>query len=503
MTYIPLARKWRPKCFANLIGQEHITRPLQNALAHQTLHHAYLFTGTRGIGKTTIARIFAKALNCEQGIVIEPCLQCSNCLSIDEGKFLDLIEVDGASRTRVEDTRELLENIQYAPSSGRFKIFLIDEVHMLSTHSFNALLKTLEEPPAHVKFLLATTDPQKIPATILSRCLQFNLQPLSSEVIYSQLAKILEQENFHFEPAALQLIANKGQGSMRDALSLCEQCMASFPHGFRCDEVQQELGLAHSDWIEHCIDALLRQDGKQLIVDISRYTSHFDQMIQELLAWVHECSVYLIAPSLAKSRRIEQLEQCTKVWSPAILDQLYFYIEQSASYLEHSPNPLIGMQMLVMRLLHFLKAQVEPLTPAAPQAQVATPPTAMTWTEVFEQLKLDGIAKSALSHTSMQSFVNDELTLNTHAHYKTLFSTTICQRIEQALSEFYQQKIKLNLLFSDAQAEQTPAIIKKKQIEQNKSDLKAEVLGHPLVQAIISDFQGEIVENTMTKIPEQ
>lgn len=209
MTYIPLARKWRPKSFSDLIGQEHVVIPLKNALSQNKLHHAYLFTGTRGVGKTTVARIFAKALNCQQGIASEPCLLCENCQAIDEGRFFDLIEVDGASRTRVEDTRELIENIQYAPSQGRYKIFLIDEVHMLSTHSFNALLKTLEEPPEHVKFLLATTDPQKIPATILSRCLSFHLKPIHEEMIEQQLAHILQQESFQYEPDALKLIADR------------------------------------------------------------------------------------------------------------------------------------------------------------------------------------------------------------------------------------------------------------------------------------------------------
>ncbi|HEY3698727.1 MAG TPA: DNA polymerase III subunit gamma/tau, partial [Spongiibacteraceae bacterium] len=226
MSYQVLARKWRPKVFREMVGQEHVLKALINALDHDRLHHAYLFTGTRGVGKTTIARILAKCLNCEAGISSEPCGVCSACNEIAENRFIDLIEVDAASRTKVEDTRELLENVQYAPTRGRFKVYLIDEVHMLSTHSFNALLKTLEEPPPHVKFLLATTDPQKLPATILSRCLQFNLKNMTPERIVQHLTHVLGQEMVGFEEPALWLLGRSADGSMRDALSLTDQAIA-------------------------------------------------------------------------------------------------------------------------------------------------------------------------------------------------------------------------------------------------------------------------------------
>src|SRR5882724_8698970 len=226
MSYTALARTWRPKKFSDLIGQEHVRRALVNALESGRVHHAFLFTGTRGVGKTTIARILAKCLNCETGVRAEPCGECASCREIDAGRFPDLIEVDAASRTKVDDTRDLLDNVQYAPSRGRYKVYLIDEVHMLSAHSFNALLKTLEEPPPHVKFLLATTDPQKLPVTVLSRCLQFNLKRLSVSLIASRLNIILEAEELAFEPAAVQLVAQAGDGSLRDALSLLDQLLA-------------------------------------------------------------------------------------------------------------------------------------------------------------------------------------------------------------------------------------------------------------------------------------
>ncbi|MCK5390959.1 MAG: DNA polymerase III subunit gamma/tau, partial [Deltaproteobacteria bacterium] len=249
MNYQVLARKWRPQNFKEMVGQDHVLRALINALDENRLHHAYLFTGTRGVGKTTVARNFAKALNCEQGISSSPCGQCQACVEISEGRFIDLIEVDAASRTKVEDTRELLDNILYAPTSGRFKIYLIDEVHMLSNHSFNALLKTLEEPPPHVKFLLATTDPQKLPVTILSRCLQFNLKPMPPALISQHLEYILGEENIAFEAAALQEIAHAADGSMRDALSLTDQAIAYGHSQVNTQEVREMLGTVARDQV--------------------------------------------------------------------------------------------------------------------------------------------------------------------------------------------------------------------------------------------------------------
>ncbi len=265
MSYTALARSWRPKNFHELVGQEHVRRALVNALESGRVHHAFLFTGTRGVGKTTIARIFAKCLNCEKGVTAEPCGTCAACREIDSGRFVDLIEVDAASRTKVDDTRDLLDNVQYAPTRGRYKVYLIDEVHMLSTHSFNALLKTLEEPPPHVKFLLATTDPQKLPVTVLSRCLQFNLKRLPIGQISERLREILEKEAIAFEPAGIRLIAQAADGSLRDALSLLDQLIAFGGGKASEQEARAMLGTVARDHVVRLAELLAGMNAPEIL----------------------------------------------------------------------------------------------------------------------------------------------------------------------------------------------------------------------------------------------
>src|SRR5574344_730322 len=265
MSYQVLARKWRPRSFRTMVGQEHVLKALINALDSQRLHHAYLFTGTRGVGKTTIARIMAKCLNCEQGVSSTPCGQCSICREVDEGRFVDLIEVDAASKTKVEDTRELLDNVQYMPSRGRYKVYLIDEVHMLSTSSFNALLKTLEEPPAHVKFLLATTDPQKLPATVLSRCLQFSLKNMPPEAVVGHLSHVLSAEQIPFDTDALWLLGRAANGSMRDAMSLTDQAVAFGEGRVLAADVRAMLGTLDHGQVYGVLHALLEGDARAML----------------------------------------------------------------------------------------------------------------------------------------------------------------------------------------------------------------------------------------------
>jgi len=309
MSYHVLARRWRPQTFTEMVGQEHVLKALTNALSHDRLHHAYLFTGTRGVGKTTVARIFAKSLNCEEGVGPNPCGVCSACTEIAEGRFVDLIEVDAASRTKVEDTRELLENVQYSPSRGRFKVYIIDEVHMLSTSSFNALLKTLEEPPEHVKFLLATTDPQKLPVTVLSRCLQFNLKNMSPERIVNHLKYVLEQEDVPFEEPALWLLAKSADGSMRDALSLTDQSIAFGNESVLEADVRNMLGTVDRAYVLHILEALAKQDASMVLDEIARASDHapdFGGILDELIAVLHRIGVAQMVPAAIDNSQGDQ-----------------------------------------------------------------------------------------------------------------------------------------------------------------------------------------------------
>ena len=300
MSYQVLARKWRPRTFREMVGQAHVLRALINALDNNRLHHAYLFTGTRGVGKTTIARILARSLNCEAGVTATPCGVCGACCEINEGRFVDLIEVDAASRTKVEDTRDLLENVQYAPTRGRYKVYLIDEVHMLSTHSFNALLKTLEEPPPHVKFLLATTDPQRLPATILSRCLQFSLKRLPVELIIQQMTFILGEERVTSEAAALAQIARAADGSMRDALSLLDQAIAYGGGTVHEADVRAMLGTLDQGQVIALAEALAANDAQavlQQVNNVAEQSPDFADVLAELVSLLHRIALTQVVPA--------------------------------------------------------------------------------------------------------------------------------------------------------------------------------------------------------------
>jgi len=302
MSHQVLARKYRPRSFEELVGQEHVLRALANGMAQSRLHHAYLFTGTRGVGKTTLARILARCLNCEEGVSSTPCGVCGACREIDEGRFVDLIEVDAASRTKVEDTRELLDNVQYAPSRGRYKIYLVDEVHMLSGHSFNALLKTLEEPPPHVVFLLATTDPQKLPVTVLSRCLQFNLKRLTPAMIATHLRAVVDQEQVEADDRALQRLARAADGSMRDALSLTDQALAFGSGELREDDVASMLGSIDTRWVLDLLQALAAGDGPALMQatdGLAEQAPDFADVLAALLESLHGLAVLQTVPEAA------------------------------------------------------------------------------------------------------------------------------------------------------------------------------------------------------------
>ncbi|RKZ97086.1 MAG: DNA polymerase III subunit gamma/tau [Gammaproteobacteria bacterium] len=358
MKYQVLARKYRPKTFSAMMGQEHVLKALSNALETERLHHAYLFTGTRGVGKTTVARVLAKALNCEQGISASPCGECAACQEIDQGRFIDLIEVDAASKTKVEDTRELLDNVQYAPTRGRFKIYLIDEVHMLSGHSFNALLKTLEEPPPHAKFLLATTDPQKLPVTILSRCLQFNLKSLTIEQIEQQLQKILISEEIPFENNVLKPLAIAADGSMRDALSLLDQAIAYSDGKPNLADIEAMLGSVQKDRIFELLNALADEDGRML-VEQSRILAgqgiDVNTILAELISTLQRIALCQLVPdaiddSLGDKSGVEQIAKLISLEDI----QLYYQIAiNGRKDLPYSPRPQGGFEMILLRMLAF------------------------------------------------------------------------------------------------------------------------------------------------------
>lgn len=353
-----LARKWRPKNFSELVGQTHVMQALSNALDQQRLHHAYLFTGTRGVGKTTIARIFSKALNCEQGITSKPCGVCSTCRSIDEGRFVDLIEVDAASKTKVEDTRELLENVQYAPVQGRYKVYLIDEVHMLSKSSFNALLKTLEEPPEHVKFLLATTDPHKLPITVLSRCLQFNLMRLTLPQIQQHLAYILQQEQVPFEEAALAMIAKSADGSARDSLSILDQAIAYGGGQVQYDAVQAMLGLVDQQFTLNILSALANESAdelKEVIQQLALMGVDYTALNAQLIEALHQMSLLQVLGDITESSLIEVdlLKNLSQQLSAERIQVLYQIALLAKQDMALAPDIRIGFEMSLLRMLAF------------------------------------------------------------------------------------------------------------------------------------------------------
>ncbi|MEQ3513804.1 DNA polymerase III subunit gamma/tau [Pseudoalteromonas sp. BZB3] len=358
MSYQVLARKWRPQTFHQLVGQEHVKQALVNALNEQRLHHAYLFTGTRGVGKTTIARIFAKSLNCDEGITSNPCGKCQSCLDIEAGKFIDLIEIDAASRTKVEDTREILDNVQYAPTRGRYKVYLIDEVHMLSKHSFNALLKTLEEPPEHVKFLLATTDPQKLPITILSRCLQFNLNAMSQSQIVSQLTHILPQEQIQFEEPALKALAKAADGSMRDALSLTDQAIAQTNAQLTLAAVQEMLGLMDVSHAVSILASVLCQDAPAVLEEVEQIAvknGNYLAVLDDLIALLHAIQLTQLVPQAAKISVFSESDIATlsEQINPQQVQLFYQLLLNGKKDLQWAPEQKLGLEMVLLRLIAF------------------------------------------------------------------------------------------------------------------------------------------------------
>ena len=511
MTYTALARKWRPKSFGEMSGQEHVLRALSNALESGRVHHAFLFTGTRGVGKTTVARIFAKCLNCERGVTAEPCGECGSCTAIDAGRFLDLIEVDAASRTKVDDTRELLENVQYAPTLGRYKVYLIDEVHMLSTHSFNALLKTLEEPPPHVKFLLATTDPQKLPMTVLSRCLQFNLKRLSAAQIIARLTHILGAEGIASEPAALRLVATAADGSLRDALSLLDQLLAFGAGAAREADAIAMLGTVNRSQVVELAELLAAQDAPGLVrraQELEQWAPDYLQLLDELVSLLARVAVLQVVPDAAEGEdgyAPELLESLKVRIAPEDL-QLYYQIGVTGRRdLALLSDPRVGFVMTLVRMLAFrpqgLGAGAPAPAPAlssgrgsdgarpAPPASAATAAPAISaapaapaaalaslvpenWPALSQQLELGGLARQLASNCAYLGRQGGLLRFALDPRHQAIRSRAQEDKLAQALSRHFGEALRVDIEMATAPAE-TPALAQARQTDERLGAARA------------------------------
>ncbi len=467
MSYQVLARKWRPRNFETLVGQEHVVRALTNALDQQRLHHAYLFTGTRGVGKTTIARILAKSLNCETGITPRPCGKCSACTEIDAGRFVDLIEVDAATNTKVEEMRQLLENAVYSPTRGRFKVYVIDEVHMLSASAFNAMLKTLEEPPPHIKFILATTDPQKIPVTVLSRCLQFNLKQMPASAIVEHLGRVLEAESIRFELPAVRLIAAAAHGSMRDALSLLDQAIAFSPGTLTQTEVAAMLGTVDDGYLFDILGNLAAGDAGAALTVADRMESlnvAFDTALQELASLLHRVALAQRAPSAIVDEDVRKpavLELAGRLGADDL--QLYYQIAvHGRQDLPYAPDPYAGFTMALLRMFAFRpdggdaggaasrdRATASAQRNSIPAAQ-AGPAKPGDWPEIVRTLKIGGVARQLAQQSEFEGAEGDLIKLRVPAAARQMTEKNYQDKLRAALEEHLGRPVRLQLTVGGA-----------------------------------------------------
>ncbi|MDA8961894.1 DNA polymerase III subunit gamma/tau [Congregibacter sp.] len=554
MSYQVLARKWRPATFDALVGQEHVLQALRHALDSNRLHHAYLFTGTRGVGKTTIARILARCLNCEKGVSATPCGECGSCLEISEGRSVDLIEVDAASRTKVEDTRELLDNVQYAPTRSRYKVYLIDEVHMLSGHSFNALLKTLEEPPEHVKFLLATTDPQKLPATVLSRCLQFNLKNMSAERVVEHLRDILAQENVEFDEPALWQLGRAAAGSMRDALSLTDQAIAFGDGALRDAEVASMLGSVDRRHVYELLEALLADDAKALIASCAQMDEQgvdFASGVDELCSVLHRCALAQAVPG-AIDREFGDAERLADLAGRMTAEdvQLFYELAQSArAQVLQASDPRAAFEMLVLRLLAFrpvvaldpaltaedlLESPVkaaeveepakkpEPPSaamkgPAATSSQESpaqsTDPEALSvrtpeshahsaregalWHQILAELGLSGSALNIASHCLIERVEGSSWHMVLDESRANLFNDRHVAMLAKALSEWRKEHCEVTITPGPV-SEETPAMRRVRLEAERQAIAETEINEDPQVMQLLSDFDAKVLQGSVT-----
>jgi DNA polymerase-3 subunit gamma/tau len=549
MSYLVLARKWRPRSFRELVGQEHVVRALSNALDHQRLHHAYLFTGTRGVGKTTIARILAKSLNCEQGVTSQPCGVCSACTEIDAGRFVDLLEVDAASRTKVDQTRELLENVPYAPVRGRYKVYLIDEVHMFSESSFNALLKTLEEPPPHVKFLLATTDPQKVPVTVLSRCLQFNLKRLSPELIQGQLAKILGEEGIRFEEGAIALIARAADGSVRDGLSLLDQAIA-FGGGQVLDaDVRSMLGTVAREWVHELLEALADGNGRDLLAVVARLAEQapdFAAVLAELLEALHAIAVLQLVPEARGESTDDRLVALAARLAPEDAQLFYQIGLMGQRDLPFAPDPRGGLEMVLLRMLAFrpeegpvrpadrdrprsratpsaapepaasgpegdatrrsrrlpdsatdeVARQATTVGPAAPAAASDPVPDFADWHGTVGRLGLGGMALQLARNCVVESWDGSRLKLALDPSHGHLLGSRAEDRLTDAIGRLAGRPITMTIATAPVAAETPARRAERADVERREAALAA-MRSDEVVQALAQQFDARLLEDSV------
>jgi DNA polymerase-3 subunit gamma/tau len=537
MSYQALARKWRPKTFAELSGQEHVVRALSNALERGRLHHAYLLTGTRGVGKTTIARILAKSLNCVKGVTATPCGVCPACVDIDAGRFIDLLELDAASNTGIDNMREILDNARYAPTVGRYKVYLIDEVHMLSKAAFNSMLKTLEEPPEHVKFVLATTDPQKIPVTVLSRCLQFNLKLLPAAVIASRIAEILRAEGAAFDDSAVALISRAAHGSMRDALSVLDQALAYGAGEVRESAVRAMLGAADADYAYRIVDALVGRDGPALLAEARALTERSVSLpgaLEELAALFHRIALVQAVPAAleaqADAARVQALAQA---FPPEAVQLAYQICLQGRADLALAPDEPTGFSMTLLRLLAFdpasgatgetntppsaaleapqaRSAAVEPeraatrLTAPEPSAAVAerthaAVPEPTAWPAFVAGMKLSGMALQLAAQTELKVFSGSELVLAVPEAARHLTDKAYADKLRAAIEQALGRRVRMRFEVGGAAAA-TLAAQEKRERDATQAKTEAAFRDDPFVQDLLSRFDARIKPNSVKPV---
>ena len=521
MSHQVLARKWRPKNFDSLVGQENTVQALVNALDQERLHHAYLFTGTRGVGKTTLARILAKSLNCEKGISSNSCGECSSCLAVDKGNFVDLIEVDAASNTKVDEMRELLENSQYAPTSGRFKVYIIDEVHMLSNSAFNAMLKTLEEPPEHIKFILATTDPKKLPVTVLSRCLQFNLKQMTVEKISNHLDMILGEEKIKFEKKALGLISKSAKGSMRDALSILDQAIAYSGNEMSEEKISEMLGVVDNNFLTEILFKLSENKGDDLIeigCGMNDKNIALDSTLDDLASLIHRVSVYQVARSNElEYQNNNEIKKLSELFTPETLQLLYQIVINGKKDIYLAPDLLTGFNTTLLRMLAFFPSmQSEKLEPKLKEKNMITSDEVISekknskervivdeknfqefdgdWHELVKKLKL-GIANSLAQECEFKSYQDYSFELTLDSKKSHLMQNNYVEKLEESLINHFNKKVKVKILVDEVQT--TPAIKSSNEKSKLLKETESAMMKDGFVKDLIENFDAQVVPTSI------